>query len=317
MRCGGTRISFRQKTEHSSKRALCLKRAALIALLSLIVPLLLVLQLQYKFLFNDRQLENKAPFSLSRAKASRASAVTARVFEPWKNATTQPLPCILEPIKSYMKEPKDKPSTKGLLFVRIPKTGSSTVIGVAARIANSLGKALNNDTNEQKACRLRMSHEWSNILKSTLGGLQARDKEQSFLFTIVRDPAKRALSSFFFFQVGRRGVNATEENILDTLSHTSNYQLRYIRPETPKELLSMDDTELGTVVQQTLNEFNFIGILERLDESLVLLQFILDLKPSDILYQNAKQSGGGYDYLRCKKIVKSFTTPAIQSIPIE
>jgi len=288
------------------------KRARLLFILSGILSLFLMIQVRTSTR-DDRRLQNHSGMPSSVIVAVSEPAVTAQVFLPWKNATTHPIPCIIDPFKSYIHEPKGQPSTDGLLFVRIPKTGSSTVCGVAARIAHSLGRStLSNGTTREGACQLRMSHEWSRTLKSTLGGLQARDKTRSFLWTILRDPSKRAQSSFFFFKVGREGVNATEENVVNFLKYTSNYQLRYIATETTIELLTMKPNELSHVIQGVLNEFNFMGTLERLDESLVLLQLMLDLKSSDVLYQSAKQSDSGYDYLRCTKIVKGFTTPAIQ-----
>lgn len=49
-------------------------------------------------------------------------------------------------------------------------------------------------------------------------------------------------------------------------------------------------------VNKILNDFDFIGITERLDESLVALQMILGLKTSDILYYSAKNKGSWDDH---------------------
>jgi hypothetical protein len=48
-------------------------------------------------------------------------------------------------------------------------------------------------------------------------------------------------------------------------------------------------------VNQILRDYDFIGISERLDESLVALQMILGLKTSDILYYSAKNEGSWDD----------------------
>lgn len=48
-------------------------------------------------------------------------------------------------------------------------------------------------------------------------------------------------------------------------------------------------------VNKILADYDFIGITERLDESLVVLQIILGLKTSDILYYSAKGNGSWDD----------------------
>ena len=69
------------------------------------------------------------------------------------------------------------------------------------------------------------------------------------------------------------------------------------------------------IVQNMLREYDFIGLVERLDESLVLLRLLLGLNAGDILYISAKQSGGydagGYKGT-CYKIAPSFTTPEMK-----
>lgn len=49
-------------------------------------------------------------------------------------------------------------------------------------------------------------------------------------------------------------------------------------------------------VNKILEDYDFIGITERLDESLVVLQMILGLKTSDILYYSAKGNGSWDDH---------------------
>ena len=58
-------------------------------------------------------------------------------------------------------------------------------------------------------------------------------------------------------------------------------------------------------LERVLSEFDFIGILERLDESLVLLQLLLGLQVRDVLYLNAKQSGGYDPQHNCSVIPKT------------
>jgi len=65
-----------------------------------------------------------------------------------------------------------------------------------------------------------------------------------------------------------------------------------------------------------LDEYDFIGITERMDESAVLLMMLLDLPMSDILYLSAKgkggfDDGGGPGY-GCTYIWPSFVSPGMQ-----
>ena len=52
-----------------------------------------------------------------------------------------------------------------------------------------------------------------------------------------------------------------------------------------------DVGEISHLVSNVLVKFDFIGLLERLDESLVALQLVLGLKTMDIVHTKSKQSG--------------------------
>ena len=241
------------------------------------------------------------------------TTIKARVFLPWKNATTHPLPCIIDQFPDnsnlgpFHETVQRQPSQEGLLFVKIDKAGSSTVSGVAARIAHSLAKT----TNKTGICRARISHVWSKRHKAKHGGLHVRNKTTSFLWTILRDPAKRAASSFFFFAVGRTGANTSDASAIQHFESKPNFELAYVQNHPADQLATMNTARLSSIAQTALGEFNFIGTLERLDESLVLLQLILDLEPSDVLYMNAKHNAE-YDSHTCNKLAKRVSTPAIE-----
>ena len=57
------------------------------------------------------------------------------------------------------------------------------------------------------------------------------------------------------------------------------------------EKLKLNDTLVKDFVQKTNDEFDFTCIIKRLDESLVLLSFMLYLPISDVLCTDAKMSG--------------------------
>ena len=67
-----------------------------------------------------------------------------------------------------------------------------------------------------------------------------------------------------------------------------------------------------------MDNYHFIFLNERLDECLVLLQFLWDLKTNDIIYLSSKVSSGNSYYRwgnttksKCIKLQKSFVSPAI------
>jgi len=101
--------------------------------------------------------------------------------------------------------------------------------------------------------------------------------------TWVREPIERALSHFYHVDVSRHHMSSGPQAVIAMFFFLSgSYELNYIRPN------------YSTVDPQViLEDYDFVGITERMDESLVVLKHILNL-PSlcDILYVSAKQSSG-------------------------
>jgi hypothetical protein len=64
-----------------------------------------------------------------------------------------------------------------------------------------------------------------------------------------------------------------------------------------------------------LNDYDFIGVTERMDESLVVLQMLLGVETADILALSAKTNGGfddGAYKQKCVYIVPSFITQGMK-----
>jgi hypothetical protein len=71
------------------------------------------------------------------------------------------------------------------------------------------------------------------------------------------------------------------------------------------------------VANDILQEYNFIAISERLEESAVVLMLLLDIPMSDILFLNAKGHGRHYDDGvdgECKYMWPSFVTPSMSKV---
>jgi hypothetical protein len=272
------------------------------------------------------------------ADRSSATAVTESDYDgPYKiySKWTEPFPCF--PAEKSWKAVKTQrsPAHEGLLYTREMKTGSSTLAGVILRLANRKSKELLPDSHVP--CKLRMDHS-----SATSMDYANRDKKKSFLMSLLRDPTKRAIShvchflctsvysnfsrlaltiffQFFHFRVSDEGLQPIDQVfqqwVYDRKNVYSNY---YVKDLTTKPIHGLKDMEdYSELVQTIIDEFDFIGITERMDESLVVLKMLLDLKLGDILYMSAKTQGsftsaGGGDGPRCIYIIPSFLTPGMK-----
>ena len=227
----------------------------------------------------------------------------AHKFIPLKQRN-QSVPCVIDthrestwnPMNSYI---QNQPTDKGLLYVKIEKAASSTLASVAARTAHAV--AIRSNANVTRTdgskvpniCRFRgLTHLWSKRSPD----FATRNREDTFLWTFFKDPAKRELSIYFFFMIdwkpGQR--NYTETDVIDYLNETKIGQLQSIHPHRKKEYFEQimdDDTLAKQFVQETMEQMDFLGLVERMDESLVLLSFMLDLPVTDVLYLDSKVAG--------------------------
>ena len=166
--------------------------------------------------------------------------------------------------------------------MKLMKVGGSTAAGVNLRIAHRMAESM--DLNYTH-CNVRYRH--SRAFKHMKYAERNRDK--SFLWTLVRDPTKRAVSQFFHFLVSRRNTTVTPDNFIE-----------FLRGRDPHYAVGVLNTRSSTVSDplQTLvniwEDYDLIAVTERMHESLVVLMLLLDLPMSDILFLSSKGSGG-YD----------------------
>jgi hypothetical protein len=197
---------------------------------------------------------------------------------------------------------ENKAKVHGLVFVKLPKAASSTGSGIAINIARSVGKrVLKNEGNKPK-CGHTYQHGF---------GFRRRESP-SILWTILRDPSSRALSEYFHFQVSRLGVAPTSEGMIRFLRTRQSYQLNYIYSANKKSIAV--DTPAKVIRHYVMEEYNFVALVERLDESLVVMKLLWGLEDQDIIVLPAKHSGGyddGRFQKKCTKIRPAFTTPQV------
>ena len=113
------------------------------------------------------------------------------------------------------------------------------------------------------------------------------------IFAQVRDPAMRALSHYLHFIWDRRyrtkhpeidwRTQPPAKILVKTLMRMKNYMFHYMCPVA--EL-----AESPNPAEACLASYDFVGVVERYDESLVLLRHHLNLSLADLVYLSSKVS---------------------------
>jgi hypothetical protein len=122
------------------------------------------------------------------------------------------------------------------------------------------------------------------------------------------------MSEFFHFAVSRFKWEPTDFNVKWYFQHQEvkkihNYYLYFMKTDVE---FDREHGNIYNAVKHIMDEYNFIGILERLDESLVVLQMLLSLDTSDILYLKSKVHGGFDDGVyneTCHFITPTYISP--------
>jgi len=242
---------------------------------------------------------------------------TSRAYPIWidkqraVNSNSRPYGwCVSEDLASNDESPK------GLLFVKVHKCSSSTGAGVTLRIQDGLSKRLNQPNQNQTAdahgtCFAHYNHATARELR-----FEKRDPSQSFLWSIVREPAQRTLSHYFYFDVSSRNDTATEDGIMTVLKFPThprpwhpqhNYQSKYLD-------LPSQNEQSSSSTERIINGYDFLGVSERMEESLVVLAMLAQIPLTDVVIFSSKVAGG-YGYAlgkeSCVKLEKKWTTPKI------
>lgn len=232
-----------------------------------------------------------------------------RIFRTW-NYTHRPFPCF--PAEDKWRTPAvvRSPTQKGLLFLRNMKTGSSTLGGITIRIARSMARFVPNITTD--LCKVRFDHTPARLLH-----YGQRDQQQSFLFSFLRNPKDRVLSEFFHFGVSRFKNEPTFDNFKNYLNSRYFLNNYFLWDMGFGNFNGSKATWMRKkqVAHDIIHGYDFIGLMERMDESLVVLKMLLNLQFNDILYLSAKGNGGFDDGAykgKCHYIVPSYISPAMK-----
>lgn len=195
---------------------------------------------------------------------------------------------------------------QGLLLVKVPKAASSTAAGLTLRIANQTG------------CAVEFEHRE--------GIKYAERHAKSFLLGTVRKPAARAFSMAYFFIIAPLNITPSDKNVIRSLNRRrggktqgkGGYMFRYMslqpiltrfwKPTEPTHV--HNETLLMDYMQDIFNVYDFITVVERMDESLTALALVTGLDLGDVLSMSAKVSGeyklarSGENEGQCSKSIK-------------
>jgi len=195
--------------------------------------------------------------------------INIKPYEVWDRSRIQ-FPCV----------PDDSPENQGIFYVKVPKTSSSTLAHVTNRIAAKEAKRQNFQT---RVCK---THEPMVHASATKLNSSQRDKDKSFLWTVVRHPNDRAVSHYgmqiMFGQVKPENKQF-KEKLLVHGSFKANLQLSFMNTMNSK-VSFLEDEEIPAYVQDILDNYNFVGIYERLHESLVVMSMLNGMNINDVVF---------------------------------
>lgn len=214
-----------------------------------------------------------------------------RVFP--KFPTDNKVPC--RPLMSEVEFNSLTSANTGLFLLNQQEIASRTLSGIASRIARNVAARQYSQQIEpnRTACTTRMMPMKGKRLK-------LRVREQSFLWSMVREPVARMIGKFYHVAVSLDGKEPTLRNFKSFVERNAMYEYgSYFKTLTMRRHLNPYRTDLHSMyTREILEAYDYIAVMERFDESLAVLQLLLGLETQDVLYLPVRSSGayGGASY---------------------
>ncbi|KAI2498989.1 sulfotransferase family [Fragilaria crotonensis] len=243
------------------------------------------------------------------------------------------------------------PAKEGILFQRPTKTGSTTMTGIVLRLVHNRGQKVGFEKCKHRSIhgsgrlfKFGQRNKTRSFLFSIIRHPQARALSQIFHFEVtvgrheptdefvmqkllqnynhmhylndlrVRDYAspheasrKHQLAVRMGYDSVQSQANALEKSSPEVVRHYERVwkQWREFGPNVTQH----------KVIGDILDDYDFIAIMERMDESLVVLQMLLNLTTKEILYTRARSGGSfsnGFKDRPCIYILPGFTSPGMK-----
>ena len=123
-------------------------------------------------------------------------------------------------------------------------------------------------------------------------GLRDRNDLKSFVFTFVRNPKDYILKSYFYFKVTKNRERPTAEGIAEYSEDFGNKQSSMMMSLASENAYRRKGLKRPSSISKAIvAEYDFIGLVDKPDESLVLMQLLLGLETEDILYNPSPHAG--------------------------
>ena len=171
-----------------------------------------------------------------------------------------------------------------IVYIKVPKTGSTTVSGIMSRVAARNGlTGYRNVTWIAKEPGIWASHAHFDKLLPQLHSLT----RPVVLITSVREPRMRALSAFYHFGVYDNGFNGSVEQKLQFLSVPGPVGGDTTEKDGMLHYLGLGSPGLSSPAA-VFAHYDLVILQERFDESVVRLADVLHVPLTDILYTDSK-----------------------------
>jgi hypothetical protein len=251
----------------------------------------------------DIQMDDEICWEMWLTNTTCRTAVVASLQRVW---TTRP---------GTTHDDKRNPSATTLVLIKVPKSASSTVAGVALRLEQQLVNCRADWQHGTAAMKQQQEREQqpallaaAAIASSNSSRNNSNNKDRStFWIAPIRDPAGRALSSVYFHQVSFH-ARAVKSSVSPSISFLTdhlmkvpkNFIFHYVCTDQQDEQ-EQDEWSSSTssareiaAMRRTVSSYDFFLVVDRLDESLVLLSILLNVPLTHILTVNSKQAGSWY-----------------------
>ena len=206
-----------------------------------------------------RTLDIRKPLNATNVTIARE--IVPRAFHRWP--ANRPLPCSpTELDRNEHTVSKRRGTDTGFLFLKPFKTGSSSSAGIHLRIARNVARR--QDFADNVTCKAIFDHGPQPFPAHSM--FSNRTAENTFLWTVIREPSKRVVSAVFHFFVSRRKQEPSVVNFERFLMGNGKHKYRdyYLRSlHTGKQFQREVDDPIDAA-NDILESYDFIGITERL-----------------------------------------------------
>ena len=220
---------------------------------------------------------------------------------------------------------KEKPQKKKKMsFLKIPKSGSSTVACIFLRfgVNNNLSMYLPRKSRifdaEQYDLMQQNKHYDIFVIHTNYNYRFFTSIVQNpAIIGIVRRPEIRIISHVIFFNIGKRYEylkGLSRQSIVDNIVlDTEQYHLNKIMSSYfGINNLNMSESSIEKYLSKLNSEFTLVLILERLDESLILLKRLLNWSVFDVIYAAKKTLNNDDIHLNTSQIAHLKSTNMLE-----